>query len=230
MRALDSLNKLFFPLFSDLGDQCYTFSLCRIKDLPPLLNGGRGATVGRTLQGPGVPWWFEPLLGAKACDWSRKRDGGKSLIKQIISCWGREQLHFRAPLLECWKPPPLNFHALRAQSPLHRRRVSSGCGRAQSHRHPPPHMSGCSCIWRSSTTFLSSLRTWGAAAAGKSQTLLKFIYFYLDWTDDNVDFTAGMIYVQLYTQKELFVSPNVDLLFIGVMETIWKTLCPQNNT
>lgn len=84
-----------------------------------------------------MPRWSQPLLGAKACDWSRKRDGGKSLIKQIISCWGREQLHFRAPLLERWKPPPLNFHALRAQSPLHRRRVSSVCGRAQSHRHPP---------------------------------------------------------------------------------------------
>lgn len=55
-----------------------------------------------------------PAIAASphGCDWLRKQDGGKSLIKQIISCWGREQLHFSS-----FPPPPslgrlLNFHAL----------------------------------------------------------------------------------------------------------------------
>lgn len=29
---------------------------------------------------------FQPLSGAKTSDWSREQEGGKSLIKQIISC------------------------------------------------------------------------------------------------------------------------------------------------
>ena len=56
-------------------------------------------------QGPGgaslitsVPPWYN------SSDWRRESEGGKSLIKQIISCWGREQLHFRAPSLSPGRP------------------------------------------------------------------------------------------------------------------------------
>lgn len=99
-----------------------------------LLYGGREPTVARPCKAQGAliisvsVWCF-------TSDWSREQEGGKSLIKQIISCWDESS--------SISEPPPrmlealLNFHVLVAQFPLHRLTVCRLCGRAQSHRHHP---------------------------------------------------------------------------------------------
>lgn len=109
----------FFPLLSRNAEGSVLHFCYRIKQIfLQLLNGGRGATVGRPWR-PRVPFWSFPCT---TCDWPREEEGGKSLIKQIISCWGREQLHFsRAPSLNPGRSPGwTDWWSFIAQFPLHR--------------------------------------------------------------------------------------------------------------
>lgn len=89
-------------------------------------NGGREPPPGPR----GYPGNRSLSSGEHGCDWLRKQDGGKSLIKQIISCWGREQLHFSSfpppPSLGRLEEPCWIFMRLRAHSSLHRGRESCG--------------------------------------------------------------------------------------------------------
>lgn len=117
---------------------------------------------------PRVPWSFQPLSGAKTSDWSREQEGGKSLIKQIISC--------RDESGSISEPPPRTFEVSCGSS------VSSPsfeCLQASDGLWltlTSPHLSGCSCIWRFSTTFSSFWLTWIRAAAGEF-VLLHLINF-----------------------------------------------------
>lgn len=68
-----------------------------------MLNGGREPTRRPALQAQGA-LIISGSLWCNTSDWSRVREGGKSLIKQIISRWDESRLHFRAPSLNVGSP------------------------------------------------------------------------------------------------------------------------------
>lgn len=120
----------------------------------------------------------------------------------------------------------LKFHVV-AQFPLHRLRVCRLWTGSESPRHPP-HLSGCSCIWRFSTTFSFSWLTWAPTAAGEydiktfSIVLVDlWLFYFLPDCGTSIFSTASIIYQpNLHYYLLLFLKEHYFIIIILKLITL----------